>query len=41
MELLLSVTLDNAFARQHKYLCRMLGKSNTVAEYVIKLLFQD
>lgn len=41
MELLLPVTLDNTFARQHKFPCRMLGKSNNVAEYVIKLLFQD
>lgn len=41
MELLLPVASDSTFARQHKFLCRMLGKSNIVAECVIRLLFQD
>ena len=33
--------VKNTFARQYKFLCRMLKKSHTIAECVIKLLFQD
>jgi len=41
MEQLLPVMSNNTFARQYKFLCRILEKSNTVAECVMKLLFQD